>query len=300
MNGKDEIPASEKPTIRIGRRRRRLWIFVLVFLGPGLAWFAAMRLYDLRPLPPLPVPSGKILQSTQREWGDIVLDGNRCELINNVWNKAAAGQGFEQEVFVEDTNGKRLPGWRWRAPWQMMPNVISQPQIVCGDKPWDTPRHLIPEFPFRAGARRLTADFDIRMQAAGTYNMTFSVWAVSSLPASRSTISHEIMIWNARSGQQPAGQKRGVLNVQGTDYDVYVEENHKDNSGATTATWTYVAFVARKPVLHGPLEITAFTRYLVEQKLLSTDHYLTSLELGNEVCQGTGIVELQNFALRFE
>ena len=130
--------------------------------------------------------------------------------------------------------------------------------------------------------------------------MAFTVWAVSALPASKATVSHEIMIWNARAGQNPAGSPRGSLDVNGTTYDVYVEENHGDASGANKNAWTYVAFVARKPVWHGPLDISAFIDYLLDHKLLSRSHYLTSLELGNEVCQGTGIAEIQDFSLRFQ
>lgn len=129
--------------------------------------------------------------------------------------------------------------------------------------------------------------------------MVFTLWAVSKLPASKATISHEIMIWNANSGQTPAGKRRGTLDVMGTTYDAYVEENHKDNSGANANVWTYVAFVSRRPVLNGPLDISAFTDYLLEQGILSRNHYLTSLELGNEVCQGTGIVEIKNFSVHF-
>jgi hypothetical protein len=122
---------------------------------------------------------------------------------------------------------------------------------------------------------------------------------VSSLPASKNTISHEIMIWNANSGQNPAGTRRGTLNVEGTSHDVYVEEDHRDSSGANPNVWTYVAFVAQKPVWHGHLDTSVFVDYLLHQRLLSRDRYLTSLELGNEVSNGTGIVEIKDFSVNF-
>ncbi len=131
------------------------------------------------------------------------------------------------------------------------------------------------------------------------YNMAFTLWAVSGIPASRSNISHEIMIWNANAGQAPAGSKRDTLNVGGTAYDVYVEEGHKDASGENANVWTYVAFVAQQPVWRGPLDLSAFLDYLLAHGILTKEHYVTSLELGNEVSQGAGIVEIQDFEIEF-
>ena len=275
------------------------WPLVALVLLAGMA-IIGLAIYRFRSPTPLPQPTGRIQQESSKDWGHIVVPDSHCVLINNVWNKAAAGAAFQQDVFAAEADGQRTVGWRWHAPWQMVPNVISQPQIVCGDKPWDEPLHLLSEFPFHAGSKKLTADFDIKLQASGTYNMVFSLWAVRALPATRSGISHEIMIWNANSGQTPAGAHRGTLNVQGTTYDVYVEENHRDNSGANANVWTYVAIVAQKPVLHGPLDMSAFLDYLLQQGILSRNDYVTSLELGNEVCNGTGIVEIKNFAARVQ
>jgi hypothetical protein len=179
----------------------------------------------------------------------------------------------------------------------LVARVVSQPELVCGDKPWDEPLHLNPSFPVKAGAKRITADFDIKLRASGTYNMAFSLWAVSALPASRNVITHEIMIWNAHSGQSPAGSRQGAIEVSGVPYDIYIEKNHKDASGSTRQVWTYVAFVAERPVLKGPIDLSAFVDWLLEHKLLSRDHYVTSVEMGNEVCQGTGIVEVRDFSV---
>lgn len=129
--------------------------------------------------------------------------------------------------------------------------------------------------------------------------MTFSLWAVSSLPASRSVITHEIMIWTANSDQSPGGAKRDVLTVDGIAYDVYVEENHADNSRTNSNRWMYVAFVPRTRLLNGHLDISFFIGYLLQKQMLTGKHYLTSLEFGNEVSAGIGIVEIRDFSLLF-
>ncbi len=248
----------------------------------------------------VPPASGQILARSSRDWGSIPFGGGECAVVNNTWNRAAAGKGFEQTVFVEDVAGKNTIGWRWRAPWHLLPRVVSQPEIVCGNKPWDPKTRPDAGFPFRAGTKRMSVDFDVRLRARGVYNMAFSLWGVSAIPAARGGITHEIMIWVDSARQSPAGQRVDSMSVNGTTYDVYIEKHQKDASGENANSWTYVAFVAQKPVLHGPLEISEFIDYLLRRGTLNTTHYLTSLEFGNEVSQGSGITEIQNFAINFQ
>jgi len=108
------------------------------------------------------------------------------------------------------------------------------------------------------------------------------------------------MIWTASAWLSPAGRRVDSMEVNGVTYDVYMEPHQRDASGRNANTWIYVAFVPTKVVLRGPLDITAFTDYLLQHETLTTDHYLTSLELGNEVSVGTGIAEIRDFAITIE
>jgi len=247
--------------------------------------------------PRLPMTSGRILAQGSYDWDSIPFGEGECTVVNNTWNRAAAGKGFEQSVFVEDVSGQQVVGWRWHAPWHLQPRVVSQLQVVCGNKPWDPKTRPDDGFPFRAGTKRLTAEFDVRLRARGVYNMAFSLWGVSAIPASRNNITHEIMIWTAHSWQPPAGRRVDSMEVNGITYDVYIEPHQTDASGQNANTWTYVAFVPAGPVLRGPLEISTFLGYLLRRGTLSADHYLTSLEFGNEVSEGTGITEIRDFAI---
>ncbi|HMD98121.1 MAG TPA: hypothetical protein VKM93_12440 [Terriglobia bacterium] len=279
------------------RRRTRFRWRLETLAGTGLAVLLVFSGCSFTQTGTLPEVQGRILQESREDWGRIVVDENQCVLVNNVWNKSAAGGALNQGVFIEEVGGNKTVGWRWRSPWHLVPRVVSQPELVCGDKPWDEPLRLRPEFPFRAGSKRLSADFKVKLRASGAYNMAFSMWAVSSLPASRSGITHEIMIWIAHDGQTPAGTRRDALDVGGKTYDVYVKDKHADASGSVTNVWTYAAFVAREPVLGGPLALGAFIDYMLQHGILAQDSYLTSLELGSEVSQGMGTVEVQGFAL---
>jgi hypothetical protein len=277
-------------------RRTLILLALLVFAAGGLP-FGTVWLYSFRPLPPLPQPSGHQTAWSAAEWSHISADQERCFLVNNAWNRDAAGVHFAQEIFDEDVSGHRAIGWRWRSPWQMWPSIVSYPEMICGNKPWDQPMGTFPGLPLHPGSKRLTVDYNIRQQATGIYNLAFSMWAVSDLPPSPATIRCEVMVWIANSGQKPAGTLRGIVNVNGTPYHVYVNEHQHDRSGTNKNEWTYVAFVARHPVLNGPLDLSAFLDELQQRNILSPSEWLTDVELGNEVAEGTGITEIQDFAL---
>jgi hypothetical protein len=248
----------------------------------------------------VPAPSGRILAQTSQDWGSIPFGDGVCAVVNNTWNRAGAGNGLEQSVFIEDLSAYRSVGWRWRAPLRLLPSVVSQPQIVCGNKPWDPRVRPGDGFPFLAGRKRLKTEFDVELRARGIYNMAFTVWAVSAIPAERRNITHEIMIWTASAWLSPAGRRVDSIAVNGVRYDVYIEPHQTDASGQNANAWTYVAFVPATEVIRGPLDITAFTDYLMQRGILKTDHYLTSLEFGNEVSMGTGIAEIRDFAIRID
>lgn len=259
---------------------------------PTLLLFAGWALAKI------PQPSGKIIAESDLDGGRIVV-GGRYIVANNCWNRGAANGAGKQRIFLEDIEGKKVFGWQWS--WSGMNSVVAYPEVICGTKPWDPPAAgLIPELPFKVGSKRMTVDFDISLKASGSYNMAFSLWAVSKLPATSGAITHEIMIWNVDRGVTPAGSSRGALKVGDVSYDVYVSPGHSDASGKSSHSWTYIAFVAKRSVLRGPLDITAFTDYLTAKNILDNNLYITSLELGNEVVSGTGLLEIADFNVRIE
>jgi hypothetical protein len=234
--------------------------------------------------------------SSDQPGGTLELPDSGCVLVNNVWDTSMTPDGFSQSIFVERHGEKMLPGWNWNAPGTRS-TVLSMPEVVCGDKPWDAPLKLRSEFPFHPGEARLRADFDVGLQAQGRHNMAFSLWAVSKLPAVKQNIALEIMIWNVDSGMPHAGTRTGSFEAGGTTFDVYVKNDQGVVTGPDPFTWRLVMFVARAPILKGSIEFSPFIDYLLDRQFLSRDHYLTSLELGMEVIEGAGRVEVRKLDL---
>ncbi len=229
------------------------------------------------------------------DWASVTLDGGYF-LYNNVWNKDAAHGPHQQSIFWGAVAEKPAFGWQWH--WPSSDGVVAYPEVIYGDSPWDQkPRRAAPLLPLRLGSRRLTVDYDISVEASGICNTAFEFWTVSSLPASPSVITHEVMIWIDNKDMTPAGVWTDVFTLGGTTYDMFVRESHGDASGKNPQKWTYVAFLARKPVLKGPLDISAFAAFLQSRKLLGRALYMTGLELGNEVVTGSGRTEVRGYTV---
>jgi hypothetical protein len=221
-----------------------------------------------------------------------------CTLVNNVWNPKEVPAGFVQSIFTQRIDGEMRPGWKWTVPGGGT-SVLSMPEIVCGDKPWDAPQMLRADFPFRAGDKAPLVRFDIDLKAEGTYNMAFSLWAVSKLPAVQKTISLEIMVWNVAAGQQPTGDNIGTVDAAGTTFDLYLKRDQGVVTGPDPFTWPLVQYVARKPVLSGTLDFAPFLDDLMKRQILIRGHYLTSFELGNEVTNGSGKAVIRKLEISF-
>ena len=240
-------------------------------------------------------PEGTVSALNESDWGSVTF-GTRYRVVNNVWNKGACTGSHAQRVFLEDIAGTQAFGWQW--DWRNGGyNVCAYPEVILGDKPWDASSGISTAFPVRAGTADITADFDLSVRARGTYNMAFSLWCVSSLPAGIDTISHEIMIWNLNHGMTPAGVKFATVTLGGIAYDVYKKGNHSDDSGGSAHHWTYIAFCAKEPITQGPLKISDFVDYLLAQGILTPSNYVTSVELGNEIVTGSGAVDARAYAI---
>ena len=239
--------------------------------------------------------SGTITEENSADWGTVIYN-TQYRLSNNVWNKNAATGSYIQRVFTETLNGKTAVGWQW--DWtNSSGNVVAYPEIVIGDKAWDVPSGITTSFPVKAGSVDIVADFNTHITAEGRYNMAFSIWGFTNTADPKGSISHEIMIWAFTRGLVPAGSKKYTTTVDGVNFNVWVRENHGDQSGGTSQTWTYIAFEPESDITNGPFHLDDFIDFLSSKGLISSANYLSSVELGNEVVSGKGTVEIENYAI---
>jgi hypothetical protein len=191
--------------------------------------------FDLRK-----VPGTKVFAS-ETDFASTVVNG-RYRLLNNVWNKGATTGRYRQKIFVNDDRGKTIFGWTWK--WRESGGVVSYPEVYVGKSPWNSEATLDPGFPFQAGTKKLIASYDIALEATGMYNLAFEFWALSRPPASKDTITHEVMIWIAGERLGAAGNVVGKVTLDGNAFSIFQDKHHGDATGVNQNTWTIISLVA--------------------------------------------------------
>lgn len=247
--------------------------------------------FDLKTIPGTPV------FASEKDYATAVV-GGRYRLVNNVWNKSATSGHYRQKIFVNDDNGKPVFGWVWK--WRDSTGVATYPEVQVGISPWGGEAAPDSGFPFQAGSKKLVVQYDITLQAAGAYNLSFEFWAVSGEPITKDHITHEVMIWVAADTLGAAGSEVARANIDGHGFSVNLQKNHGDESGHASNTWTIISLIADKPILHGPLDVSAIIDYLIKTGLLDRRLLIANLELGDEVQRGSGMTVIRNYAVTLE
>ena len=244
--------------------------------------------FDLKQIPGSPV------FESEQDFAATMVSG-RYRLFNNAWNKGASAGRHRQKIFVNDDNGKPVFGWVWK--WKDSSGVATYPEIQAGVSPWSGEVAPDSGFPFAAGAKKLVVNYDITLEASGSYNLAFEFWAVSALPVGKDTLSHEVMIWIAGERLGAAGSEVGKMTVDGNTFAINLAKNHGDASGQYHNTWTIITLIAEKPILHGPLDVGQIIDHLLKNGYLNEKNFIANLELGNEVQRGTGTTVIRNYSV---
>ena len=214
--------------------------------------------------------------------------------INNVWNKGDIVD-YEQCLLKRIVGGKTQYGWRWR--WPAEGGVKAYPEVVYGYKPWNPPT-TTPDLPRQISSiNQIQVNYAVELTVSGTYNLAFTMWVTSINPPTPETITHEIMIWVDRTFEpQPSEFQVAAVTIDGVTYDLYI----KSDFPTTSVGHKYIAFASHQDQLSGTLNFEKFLTYLTDHDHLPTDHYVTSVELGNEVAEGTGELWLRNLQINVD
>ena len=234
---------------------------------------------------------------------EFLLETPRFTYSNNAWGKGDITD-YEQCLLKRVAGDSTTYGWRWR--WPPGPggkgSVKAYPEVIFGHKPLGSPRvpPTAPGLPRRiSDVEQLRVDFDVEMTAQGLYNLAFEMWIVSDVcpELNEKNITHELMIWMDRTiGPNTEGAEQTV--IDGFMYDVYFD-HYLSHVGTGTET-VLITFISREKRHRGTLDLLKFLHYLVDREHVHSDRYVTSVELGNEVVEGTGEVWLKRYRIDVE
>lgn len=221
-------------------------------------------------------------------------------LYNNVWNKHAAKVGEWSQCLEKRThNGIEQLGWSWR--WPMGKRVIyAYPQIKLGASPWAPEPRMDERFPAQiALLQTFELSYDVESSTNGEHNLAASMWLtkepVTSSTPNPAAITTEIMIWtfSTKGHFNPAGKKIQEIPIDGITWELWVEQNWKDD--VNDNRWTYVTFRSTKHFSAGRVDILKLLQHAIEKGLITPDLYVTDIELGNEIMGGSGITWIRSF-----
>lgn len=221
-------------------------------------------------------------------------------LYNNVWNKGAA-KSFSWSQCLEKDISAGLFGWSW--VWPTKSNVIfAYPQIKLGVSPWAPQPTLNSKFPLDiTNVRSLVVEHELDVQGNSEHNVATSLWLtytnnIGEKPNPDAIIA-ELMIWSYATPNHmgPAGVHKGDFEAGNQIWEVWVEKDWSDASGANKNRWVYITFRAKDKKLKAMFDVIDFINYAVKQKILPRRFYIADVELGTEIMSGSGLAWVKKF-----
>ncbi len=223
---------------------------------------------------------------------------------NNQWGSGKAQGPFEQCLLKRTVDGKQQRGWSWSFPGTDA-SVFSYPEVIFGWKPWTGGKTTDAHLPTRVGDfKKLTLVYDVESQTTGSYNLAPEVWIIDrnvrNGPPAPSAITAEVMFWIDSGGvARPGGSSVANPVVNGEAYELWQQDGAAGDA-SSGARWRLLSFKRAIPQLHGVIDIPAFMRVLVDQKLIDPNHYIATVEFGNEVSGGTGTTWIKQLEIQTE
>lgn len=225
------------------------------------------------------------------EWEKIPLGDYLVE--NNTWNTKAVRPGFawRQSVFADPVTGAM--GWRWDFSGQ--DGVIkSFPEIIYGKKAFGGYASTTPRLPVPLARARFRLEYDYAAKATGTYNTSTDITFTDSALAGEKNVRAKLMIWFDHQNMpffNPALVTRAV--IAGRPHRVFIDRNHDDADGK----WIYIALLPDDLPARGELDLTEYFAWLLHDGALKPDWFLSSIEIGSEIANGSGEITFRRFVV---
>jgi hypothetical protein len=216
---------------------------------------------------------------------------------NNQWGSGKEHGAFQQCLLERSVGGRSERGWTWNWPGSDS-SVFAYPEIIFGWKPWTGGQSSDARFPMKlSNMRHLSIQYEVETDALGSYNLAPEVWIVSGRSSAGAPnprlISAEVMFWVEAAGiARPAGTVVDRPQINGVVYELWQKDGAGDNGAGG---WRLLSFKTPTTVRGGSVPVDQLLGYLVSKGLLSADHYVATVEFGNEITGGSGTTWVKKF-----
>jgi hypothetical protein len=219
---------------------------------------------------------------------------------NNTWGSDKAKGAWEQCLLERERDGKKEYGWTWNFPG-FDPSVFSYPEIIFGWKPWSGGPTTDARFPMKvADVKKLAMHYEVETEATGNYNLAPEVWLTRSKgfgEPNPKLLTAEIMFWVETAGQaRPAGNVIDKPTIGGVTYELWKMDGAAGD-GKSGTSWALFSLKSLTTQRKGSIPVDAVLKYMADAKLIDSEHWVSSIEFGNEVSGGTGTTWVKRFAI---
>ena len=231
-----------------------------------------------------------------------VSDTPNGRLVNNMWNKQAAVGAYEQCLLMRGEPAAPLFGWSWEWPIESE-TLLAYPQALFGWKPWNGGVTTNSALPIQISSiETLELSYRVHTTAQGKYNFAATMWITRSGRTSDqpnpADISADVNVWMNNRGVPLSGEQVATARIANIDVQVWHAADIGDASGANSNRWQHVVYLAQAVPASGTLDLAAFVRDAVDRGILSPAHYVSSVELGNEIVSGSGETWIEALTLK--
>jgi hypothetical protein len=211
---------------------------------------------------------------------------NTRTLVNNNWG-APPEEKLTSGIYLAQNNNF---GWFWDrlAPREkagikgMLP---IYPSIRIGGNPWEPSKCV--HFPVRLSevkSLNLELSYTYPTTPDGAYDLAYDMFLLdTNQPSSNPKRNAEVMIWIHQTLAPPSGCYKGDFTDGNNNYELY--------SYVMADGRLYFAFIMKgQPVFQAQHTVDA--KKLLDLLNLDPDWYIPGIELGNEVIDGAGKIEI--------
>ena len=186
-------------------------------------------------------------------------DGNYY-VANNMWNANAFGD-VSQTLYACSYNN-----------WYVVANMANDAHATV--KTYPNVQMNFSSHPVISSLGSLDTTFAENSPNVGIYEDAYDIW-VNGIASAGST---ELMIWNQNHGQTPGGNPVTSADVDGQAYTVW-----QRNGQVSSASTSYVAFVANTNYTSGSLNLEDFFNFAISHGLMPASSTLYQVDYGVEL-----------------